>query len=70
MKMSGSQMFLFLCAEFVEFFSQRRSGAVFDGESEGQKGKQVIYVQSHLSDDFLKLFFCHASFVTEYLQPK
>ena len=42
MKMSGSQVFSFLRAEFVEFLSQRRSGAVLmeSTHEEGQKGKQ------------------------------
>ena len=42
MKMSGSQMFSFLRAEFVEFLSPRGSGAVLmeSIHEEGQKGKQ------------------------------
>ena len=40
--MSGSQMFLFLRAEFIQFLSQRRSGAVLmeSTHEESQKGKQ------------------------------
>ena len=42
MEMSGSQMYLFLRAEFVEFLSQRRSGAVLmeSIHEKGQKSKQ------------------------------
>ena len=41
-KMSGSQMVSFLRAEFVDFLSQRRSGAVLmeSTHEQGQKSKQ------------------------------
>ena len=44
-KMSDDQMCRPLCAECVEFLSQRRSGAVLmeSGHGEGQTDKQGLY---------------------------
>ena len=67
MKMSGSQMFSFLRAEYVEFLSQRRSGAVLmeSTHEEGQKGKQGQFWRKR-SDKVLT--FC-TRFVFGYRQP-
>ena len=57
MNISNSQMFLFLDAEFVQFLSQMRSGAVLmeSTHEEGQKGKQGKF-QKKRSDKVLT--FC------------
>ena len=55
MKMSGSPMFPFLRAGFVEFLSQRRSGAVLmEGtHEEGQKSKQGQFLVMTIPEAFL-----------------
>ena len=67
MKMSGSQMFLFLRAEFVEFLSQRRSRDVLMESTleDSQKGKQGQF-QRKRSDKVLT--FC-TRFVLQPLYP-
>ena len=56
-KMSDVQMFWYLCAECVEFLSQRRRGAVSreSRHGEGQTDKQGLY-QRKRSDRVLRTY--------------
>ena len=59
--MSDVQMFWSLCVERVEFFSQRRSGAVLmeSRHGEGQTDKQGLY-QRKRSDSVDNLYLIRA----------